>query len=73
MPASLNPQRISQTDWYYENSPRGYFTFVHEVKDQDGDHLKTDQFRVPMRRLRASLSRCIRSDAVLSSQNTGGK
>lgn len=52
---SRDPQVISKTDWYYEG--RKFFIFIHEVRDEHGNHIRTDQFQVPLALLRKSVER----------------
>lgn len=55
MASSLEPQNISKTDWYYEYP--SHLLLVHEVKSQEGVHIRTDQIKIPWRMIEASLSR----------------
>lgn len=52
---SLEPQMVSRTTWYYEE--RGGILVVHETRDKNGGFIQTDQFRIPWRKLVASLRR----------------
>lgn len=61
---SREPQNISGTAWYYEG--RRYFDFVHEIWE-NGQRIKTVQFRVLASQLRKSL------DRSSESSNGGGK
>ena len=55
MPASLDPQKVTATDWYYEE--RGHMLFVHEVRSAAGEWIRTDQIKIPWRKIEASLKR----------------
>jgi len=55
MAKSLDPQNVSATDWYYEE--QGGMLVVHEVRDEAGLYLQTDQFKIPWRMIEASLKR----------------
>ena len=55
MAASRMPQDISRTAWYYEY--RTHLLLVHEVKNADGSHLKTDSIKIPWRMIEISLKR----------------
>lgn len=53
---SLNPQHINRNNWYYENKKS--IDLIHEVKNEDGKVIKTDQIRIPLFRLAETLKRC---------------
>ena len=53
---SLNPQRIDEHNWWYEEPLS--VTLVHEVVDPvTGVHMRTDQIDIPAARLAKSLER----------------
>lgn len=43
------PQEIDKYNWFYDGKKS--LTFVHEVKDKDGNHIQTDQFEVSIKQL----------------------
>jgi hypothetical protein len=51
---SLEPQRIDDRNWYYEDAHA--ITFVHEVI-LNGVNVRTDQVSIPARALAKSLER----------------
>lgn len=53
--ARLEPQNISATDWYYEYPT--HLLIVHEVRDEAGLYIKTDQFKLPWKMIDASNGR----------------
>lgn len=55
MACSRMPQEIDQTTWYYEYP--SHLLIVHEVKDENGSHIKTDQFKLPWRMIDVSRAR----------------
>jgi hypothetical protein len=55
MALSRMPQDISRTDWYYEY--KSHLLLVHEVKNDDGSHLRTDQIKIPWRMIEVSRKR----------------
>jgi hypothetical protein len=55
MAKSLDPQHVSATNWYYEEGAG--MLVVHEVRDAAGLYLQTDQFKIPWRKIEASLKR----------------
>lgn len=55
MAGSLDPQKLGENDWYYEEN--GNLLLVHEVLTKDGSYLKTDQIKIPWRKIEASLKR----------------
>lgn len=55
MAASRDPQNIRATDWYYEYPT--YLLIVHEVRDEAGLYIQTDQFRLPWKLIEASRRR----------------
>jgi len=55
MACELKPQHITKTDWYYQFP--SHLLLVHEVKSQDGDHIKTDSIKIPWRMIEPSLKR----------------
>jgi hypothetical protein len=52
---SLYPQKINNFNWYYEE--HGGICVIHEVRDENGEHTKTDRFMIPWHKLRKSLKR----------------
>ncbi len=67
MKLSLNPQRINDHNWYYEE--RAGISVVHEVRDPITNvHIRTDTIVIPWRKLRRSLSRSEQSATVKASQ-----
>jgi hypothetical protein len=55
MTRSRAPQNIDDQNWYYENQT--HLLLVHEVRKEDGTHIRTDSIKVPWRKIRASLER----------------
>ncbi len=55
MAVSRMPQDITKTDWYYEYP--SHLLLVHEVKNADGSHLKTDSIKIPWRMIEVSRKR----------------
>jgi hypothetical protein len=55
MVESRMPQDISKTDWYYERP--GHIMLVHEVRDPNGEYIRTDQIKIPWRMLEKSHAR----------------
>ncbi len=56
MGASLEPQKIGETDWYYEYPT--YMLLVHEVRERDGgQHVRTDTIKIYWRKIEQSLAR----------------
>lgn len=55
MPGSLKPQQISPSTWYYEE--KTHLLLVHEERTCDGTWIKTDQIKIPWRKIEASLKR----------------
>jgi hypothetical protein len=55
MARSRLPQDIDKENWYYENLT--HLLLVHEVRDSDGKHIRTDSVKIPWRKIRASLER----------------
>ena len=55
MTKSLAPQNVSKTDWYYEE--KTHMLFVHEVRTEAGDYIRTDQIKIPWKKVEASLKR----------------
>ena len=53
---SLAPQSLGDSDWFYEGDYK--IILVHEVKDISGNYLKTDQVKIPWKKLIASAKRC---------------
>lgn len=53
--ARLEPQKIKETDWYYEYPT--YMLLVHEVRRSDGTHFRTDSIQIPWRKIQESLRR----------------
>lgn len=52
---SLNPQKVSEDIWFYENN--GSLTFYVEVQDRENRYLKTVRFTIRAARLKKSLAR----------------
>lgn len=52
---SLEPQQLSENDWYYEK--RGQLLLVHQVHTKDGSYVQTDQVKIPWRKIETSLKR----------------
>lgn len=55
MTRSIEPQNLGDDDWYYEE--KSALLLVHRVKDKDGVYIKTDQIKIPWRKIEASLRR----------------
>ena len=55
MMLSRKPQHITEHLWYYEEK-RGIL-IVHEIRDNEGKYIRTDQITIPWRKLRNSLKR----------------
>lgn len=55
MAGSLKPQQLGPNDWYYEED--GYLLLVHEVREAGGAYIRTDQIKIPWRKIEASLRR----------------
>lgn len=55
MAAGLEPQQISNDDWYYEY-PTHLF-LVHRKYDRDGKYAGTDTIKIYWRKIEASLKR----------------
>lgn len=55
MAASRDPQKLGERDWYYEMP--GHLLLVHEIKFSHGGHFRTDQIKIPWRKIAASLKR----------------
>lgn len=55
MTGSLKPQKIGENDWYYEE--KGHLLLVHEVRSESGQWMRTDQIKIPWRKIEASLMR----------------
>jgi len=53
--ASLEPQTINDQNWYYEYPT--YLLLVHEVRRDDGTHIRTDTVKIYWRKIEASLAR----------------
>lgn len=58
MTASREPQNINATNWYYEFPT--YILLVHEVRDEAGLYIRTDQFKLPWRLIEKSRKRRVR-------------
>lgn len=52
---SIKPQEINEFNWYYEYP--GRIEVLHEVRDDKGNHIRTDVIKIPKRKLVASLER----------------
>lgn len=55
MAASLQPQKVRETDWYYEQ--KSHMLLVHEVYSSSGNYICTEQVKIPWRKIEASLKR----------------
>lgn len=55
MAGSLEPQKVTPTDWYYEYPT--HLLLVHEVKGKDGRHVRTDTIKIYWRKIEDSLAR----------------
>ncbi len=55
MAASREPQQINATNWYYEYP--SHLLIVHEVRDEAGLYIQTDQFKLPWRLIERSRKR----------------
>jgi len=55
MAGSLSPQQVGPNDWYYEDN--SHLLLVHEVRAADGAYIRTDQIKIPWRKIEASLKR----------------
>jgi hypothetical protein len=55
MSFSLKPQHVNEGNWYYENAKS--ITVVHEVFDRNGNYVQTDQFKIPLSKLKKSIKR----------------
>ena len=53
MKGQIHPQHIDERNWYYLVGKE--VLFVHEVLDEAGNYLQTDQFRVPLSLIKKSL------------------
>lgn len=53
--ATLEPQFVTKTDWYYEYPT--YLLLIHEVRDKDNRYIRTDSIQIPWRKIKASLLR----------------
>ncbi len=69
MARSLEPQHVTDSDWFYEN--KGHMLFVHEVRDKAGLYVQTDQIKIPWRKIEASLKRVRASKRRASQRGTG--
>ena len=54
----LGPEPLTDHDWYYEYP--SHLLLVHEVKAKDGSHIRTDQIKIPWRKIKTSLKRSYR-------------
>lgn len=52
---SLNPQKINEFIWYYEY--RGGIDLIMEIRDNNGNYIRTDRARISKRQLIKSLGR----------------
>jgi hypothetical protein len=55
MARSVKPQHINKAAWYYEE--RSSLLLVHEIRSDDGAYLRTDQIKIPWRKIEASMKR----------------
>jgi hypothetical protein len=55
MPGNLKPMQLGPNDWFYEEND--HLLLVHEVREADGKYIRTDQIKIPWRRIEASLKR----------------
>jgi|JI10StandDraft_1071094.scaffolds.fasta_scaffold151030_8 hypothetical protein len=55
MPASIEPQQIDNSTWYYEMTT--HLLLVREVRDKQGNYIQTEQFKLPWRQIEASRRR----------------
>jgi hypothetical protein len=55
MAASREPQTIGKHDWYYEYPT--HMLLVHEVREPDGTHIRTDSVKIYWRKIEQSLKR----------------
>lgn len=55
MTMSRAPQQINQENWYYEFA--SHLLLVHEVRSQEGVHIRTDQIKIPWRMIEQSRKR----------------
>ena len=52
---SNHSQKINKHTWYYENNKS--ITIVHEVLMKDYGYIQTDQFNIPLSKLKKSIER----------------
>lgn len=55
MAGSLEPQQLGKGDWYYEYPT--HLLLVHEVRTREGVYIRTDQIKIPWRKIEKSLAR----------------
>lgn len=55
MTRSLEPQHVGKNYWYYEE--KNHMLFVHEVRDAAGAWVRTDQIKIPWKKIETSLKR----------------
>jgi hypothetical protein len=55
MSISLGPQHIDGHNWYYEY--QGHILLIHEVLDKHGAVERTEEIKIPWRKLLRSLAR----------------
>ena len=54
---SNEPQGINDDAWYYEN--RSSIEVILRVYDNNGRYLETGRVRIPWKKIRASMRRCL--------------
>lgn len=54
MAGSREPQDLGRHDWYYEE--KTHLLLVHEVY-KDGEYVRTDQVKIPWRKIKRSIDR----------------
>ncbi len=52
---SLKPQNVSPSCWYYEEK-KG-INVVYEIRDKNGNYIRTDQFIIPWSKIFKSVER----------------
>jgi len=66
---TLQPQHLSKTDWYYEYPT--YLLLVHEVRDNSGRYIQTDQIKLHWRKIGKSMRRSYRPRARIRNGRKG--
>lgn len=46
---NCNPQDIDKDNWFYDG--KKYLTFIHQVRNENGDYIQTDEFKVSIKQL----------------------